>query len=80
MTLTRRSLSYGALFGIIAAAMSAGCASPEARVCEIDPLADPVLKRMCDTLDGAKAFSFHVKATMDRPVGHGFRQSGGPML
>ena len=68
MTLTQRFLSYGTLFGFIAAAMLAGCASPQARMREIDAQADPILKQMCDTLDGAKAFRFRVHATMDRPV------------
>jgi hypothetical protein len=68
MTMTQRFLSYEMLIGAIAAAMLAGCASTETRVREIDPQADPILKQMCGVLDGAKAFRFHVRATMDRPV------------
>jgi hypothetical protein len=63
----KRFLSRGALFGVTAA-MLAGCASPQAHVREIDPEADPILKKMCDALDNAKAFRFRVRATMDRPV------------
>jgi hypothetical protein len=68
MSVTRRFLSYGMLFGVIAATMSAGCASTQSQVREIDPQADPILKRMCDTLDGAKAIRFRVRAAMERPV------------
>jgi hypothetical protein len=68
MTLTRSSLSCGALLLAIATSMSAGCASPPARVREIDAKADPILKQMCDLMDGAKTFHCRVRATMDRPV------------
>ena len=68
MTRIQRFLSRGILVGVIAAIALAGCASPQARVREIDPQADPILKQMCDTLDGAKAFRFRVIAAMDRPV------------
>jgi hypothetical protein len=68
MTRIRRFLSRGVLIGVIAAIALAGCASPQARVREIDPQADPILKQMCDTLDGAKAVRFRVSAAMDRPV------------
>jgi hypothetical protein len=68
MTLTRRFLTYELLIGFIAAVVSAGCASTQTRVREIDPQADPILKQMCDTLDGAKALRFRIRATMDRPV------------
>ncbi len=68
MTLSQRLVFYGILPGCISAAMSAGCASTQTRVRQIDPKADPVLKQMCDVLDDAKAFHFRVRATMDRPV------------
>ncbi len=68
MTLTQRFVSCGMLFGVIAASVLTGCTSPQARVREIDSQADPILKQMCDTLDGAKAFRFRVRAAMDRPV------------
>jgi hypothetical protein len=68
MTWTQRLLSYQTLIGIITAAMSTGCASPQAEVRQIDAQADPIIKQMCDTLDRAKAFRFHVSAAMDRPV------------
>ncbi|MBP7935589.1 MAG: DUF2092 domain-containing protein [Phycisphaerae bacterium] len=71
MTLLRRYLSYGAMLGIAAAAMSVGCASQEARIREIDPQADPIFKRMCATMDAAKTFRVRVQATIDRPVGTG---------
>jgi hypothetical protein len=71
MTLTQRLLSRGAMSVIIATAMLAGCTSPQMRVREIDAQADPVLKRMCNALDGAKALRFHVDATMDRPMATG---------
>lgn len=67
MTLTRGLMSYGTLIGIVAA-LSAGCSSSRSRVREIDPQADPILKRMCDALDDAKAFRFRVNATTDRGV------------
>lgn len=68
MTLTQRFVSCGMLLGVIAASVLTGCTSPQARVREIDPQADPMLKQMCDTLDAAKAFRFTVRASMDRPV------------
>ncbi|HVP11226.1 MAG TPA: DUF2092 domain-containing protein [Phycisphaerae bacterium] len=68
MTLTRSSLSFGALLVTIVTAMSAGCAAPQTHVREIDAQVDPILKQMCDLLDGAKAFRLRVRATMDRPV------------
>ncbi|MBP7937005.1 MAG: DUF2092 domain-containing protein [Phycisphaerae bacterium] len=64
----RRLLSYGAMLGIASAAMSAGCATQETRVREIDPQADPIFKQMCETLDAAKTFCVRVQATIDRPV------------
>jgi hypothetical protein len=66
--MTRRLLSNSALFGVIAAALSAGCAAPQAHERDIDAQADPIFKQMCNALDGAKAIRFHVRATMDRPV------------
>ena len=71
MIVTKRFLSCGALFGVTAVAMSAGCASPQVRSRQIDPQADLILKQMCDVLDGAKAFCFRACATMDRPVENG---------
>lgn len=71
MTLNRRLLSYELLIGVLAAAVSAGCASAPKRERDIDPKAEPALKKMCDTLDNAKAFRFKVSATMDRPVDTG---------
>jgi hypothetical protein len=68
MTLSQSSLSCGTLFVAIAMAMSAGCAAPQAHVSEIDPQTDPILKQMCDVLDGAKVFRFRARATMDRLV------------
>jgi hypothetical protein len=68
MTLTQRFLSYEMLIGITAAALLAGCASTETRVRQIDAQTGPILKQMCDALDGAKAFRFRVRATMDRSV------------
>lgn len=67
MSLNRRRISCGTLVGIIAA-WSAGCASSPSRVREIDPQAEPILRKMCDTLDGAKAFRLRVNATTDRVV------------
>ena len=68
MTWTQRILRYETVVGIIAAGMSAGCASSQSRVRELDPQADSILKQMCGTLDGAKALRLRVSATMDRPV------------
>jgi hypothetical protein len=68
MTLTRHTGSVGTLIGVFAASMWAGCASPQAQVRDIDAQADPVLRKMCAALDGAKAFRFRVTATIDRRV------------
>ena len=68
MIVTKRFVSYGMLLGITAAAMSAGCAASQSRVREIDAQADPILKQMCDVLDGAKTLRFRVRTTMERPV------------
>lgn len=67
MTVHRRLVLFTSLAGCMAA-LSAGCASPETRVRDIDPQAEPILKRMCATLDHAKAVRFSVSATMDRRV------------
>jgi hypothetical protein len=64
----QRMLWLATPFGLMAAALSAGCASPEARWRQVDAQADAALKQMCDTLDRAKAFHFRVSATMDRAV------------
>jgi hypothetical protein len=40
--------------------------TPPAR--EIDAKADPILRQMCDTLDGARSLRFHVNAAMDGQV------------
>lgn len=61
-------MSSGTLLGVIAAAMSAGCSLSQTQVREIDAQADPIFKKMCDALDGAKAIRLRVTATMDRPV------------
>jgi len=71
MTLTQRFLSPGALFGLVATVISAGCESPQAQVIDMDPDADSIFKQMCVHLDGAKAFRLRVSATMDRPVDTG---------
>ncbi len=68
MNSEQRFFRFETLISIIAVAVSAGCASPETQVRQIDAQADPILKQMCDKLDGAKAFRFRVHATMDRPV------------
>jgi hypothetical protein len=68
MRLKRWCWLQGTLPGLLAAVLATGCASSETRVREIDPQAEPILKRMCTTLDGAKAFSFRVESTMDERV------------
>ncbi len=69
MTLNRCFLTLsGTLLGVIATAMSAGCSLSQTRVRDIDAQADPILRKMCDALDDAKAFRLRVTATMDRPV------------
>jgi hypothetical protein len=71
MAVYKRLAFYGALSGLIAVALSTGCMSPKAPAREIDAKADLILKQMCDTLDGAKAFHLRVHAAMDRPVDTG---------
>jgi len=71
MNLIQRFFSYGALISVVGATMSAGCASPQTRVRDVDVQTDSSLKHMCDTLDGAKAFRFRVRAAMDRRVDTG---------
>jgi hypothetical protein len=56
------------LLVIFATAMAAGCASEPPKNRDIDEQAEPVFRKMCDTLDGAKSFRFRVNATIDRPV------------
>lgn len=68
MISVQRFFSCGTLLGVIAAAALTGCAPPQSRVREIDAQAGPIFKQMCDTLDGAKAVRFRVRAVTDRPV------------
>lgn len=68
MTLTERFFSCETLLGIIATAALTGCAQPQMPMREIDPQADPILRQMCKTLDGARAFCFRVHAATDRRV------------
>lgn len=56
---------------VLTACLMAGCAAQEDMVQEIDPGADTNLRRMCDTLDRLKAFSFRVDAVMDGLVDTG---------
>lgn len=56
---------------VLAAAALAGCASPQPQVRDIDTQADGALRQMCDALDAAKSFRFHVDAYIDRPVATG---------
>lgn len=67
----RRFVTFHWIVGMIAAALAPGCAAPNAGPREIDPQADSAFKRMCDTLDRAKSFKFHIDATMDRVVDTG---------
>lgn len=64
-----RAILVTALFGLIAAAP--GCGPQAARVVEVDPEADRILKQMSDTLTGAKAFSFHADGYMDEYLATG---------
>lgn len=61
----RMSNCYCVLAAVAAAALATGCAQPHPAARDIDEQAGPILKRMCDTLDSAKALRVHVRATMD---------------
>jgi hypothetical protein len=50
---------------------AAGCASPPNGSGRLGPDVAPVLKPMCDVLDGAKTYRFRVSADMDEPTGTG---------
>lgn len=71
MTLTQRLFSYGSLFGVIVAALAAGCASPPGPAPEMDSQVGPTLKQMCDFLDESKSLRFRVHALADRYVDTG---------
>jgi len=68
MTRIERVPSYNAMIGLIVATLLAGCSSTQPRMREIDPQAEPVLRQMCDLLDGTKALRFRVRAVMERPI------------
>ncbi len=68
MIWTQHLSTYRTMIGLIVATLSAGCSSTQTRVREIDPQAEPVLKQMCDLLDGTKALRFRVRAMMERPI------------
>ncbi|HUN80083.1 MAG TPA: DUF2092 domain-containing protein [Phycisphaerae bacterium] len=68
MTLNHRIFLRTTIIGLAAAILSSGCAAPQGAAQNIDARAKPVLKQMCDTLDGAKAVRLRVHATRDRRV------------
>ncbi len=71
MALNHQRTCCGVLLGISALWTLAGCASQEVKVHNIEADAEPIIKQMCVTLDGAQSFRFRVNATMDRPVDTG---------
>jgi hypothetical protein len=64
-----KNVRSGLLCAIMLAAGAAGGCAEKARSClDIDPRADEALRKMSDTLGGARSFSFRSVATMDAPI------------
>lgn len=71
MNLKRKSALQALFVGAMVMPWATGCAQPHSAARDIDEQADPILKRMCAALDGAKALRVHVRATMDGVVDTG---------
>lgn len=67
-TAHRLSPFYRLIGCLITAALAPGCAAPDVGPRDMDAQADSAFKRMCETLDAAKSFKFHIEATMERAV------------